>query len=245
MWSYIILHSMWRWVCLYPFLRLYFLSLSLYHHHPPPFLLYFIYLKFIDRDERCGLGGNSEHMPLYCNHHFYFWIKMNGGSNNINWSSICVWECGTSIVRLNRISRWATDYITTKWIVVNSIVFHNSQTYANTHTCTRTHMCVYIFPFSIVFHFDGGGRVCWTACAHTLTLPQCVYKTHIFHPQCVLFIYMHAMWERRFIHRNKTLLETRLNKPFTVNNSIRRTGRKRKKNKQTTAAAFERVRAQT
>lgn len=33
-------------------------------------------------------------------------------------------------------------------------------------------------------------------------------SVYIFHPQFVLFIYMHAMRERRFIHRNKTLLET-------------------------------------
>lgn len=56
-----------------------------------------------------------------------------------------------------------TDYITTKWIVVNSIVFHNTQTHAYTHTNTN----IYSYPFSIVFHFDCGGR----ACAHYL-----VYK---------------------------------------------------------------------
>lgn len=179
--------------------------LPLYH---PPLILYF-YLKFTDRDERCAAGRQQRTHAIVLQSPFLLLDQNEWGSNDINWCSICVCICGTSIVRLNRISRWATDYITTKWIVVNSIVFHNSQTYAHIHT--QTHMCVRvcIFPFSIVFHFDGGGRVCWTACAHTLTLPQCVYKTHIFHPQCVLFIYMHAMWERRFIHRNKTVLATR------------------------------------
>lgn len=30
-------------------------------------------------------------------------------------------------------------------------------------------------------------------------------RRRIFHPLCVLFSCMHAMWDRRFIHRNKTL----------------------------------------
>lgn len=57
----------------------------------------------------------------------------------------------------------------------------------------------------------------WISC-YTFSPFSCIYfarrthgraNVHFFHPQCVLFFYMHAIWDRRFIHRNKAFYSKR------------------------------------